>query len=401
MSTIDEITAPPVRLAFTTAEAFAAVDEKGAEPLVVAIGSDEKLRAVIPSGGLVLVYGDGGVGKTTLLLDLAAHLASGMRWCGTLEPVRPLRIAWIENEGPRPMMRVKIAGKLAAWNGDPIAGRILVLEEPWAAFTFRRDDLRRQLTAALDEHEIDLLIAGPLGRLGMEGAGTTDEIREFLQLVDAALGACHTRPAFTLVHHENRAGLPSGAWEREPDTLIHVQGQGHGRTRVHWQKVRWGSFLHGKSTQLVWADGEGFSVDERPDATPETMADEILEAARQFPGGSWTAIRKQVRGNASEAAVVRDKLLATGRLVNTAGREGYFNLALPDTTDATRSEPGTALERRTVPATDGATEPSRSTVPPFYRNGELERNGTDDPWPHIDEHELDRLEQLAANEGLA
>jgi hypothetical protein len=125
------------------------------------------------------------------------------------------------------MMRQKIAAKLAAWHGPPLKGRIHVLDEPWGRFTFRDPDQRAQLAAAIDELELDLLVAGPLGRIGMEGAGTSDEIRDFLTNVDEALRACQQRPALFVVHHENKAGTVSGAWEREPDTLVHVQGQGH------------------------------------------------------------------------------------------------------------------------------------------------------------------------------
>jgi hypothetical protein len=49
----------------------------GAEPLVG--GSDSNL---IPEGGLVMVYGDGGAGKTTLTADLEMHLAAGDAWLG-------------------------------------------------------------------------------------------------------------------------------------------------------------------------------------------------------------------------------------------------------------------------------------------------------------------------------
>jgi hypothetical protein len=114
-----------------TAAEFAAVTGPASEPLV----ADAEAGAVIPSGGLVLVYGDGGAGKTTLVLDLVVHLATGARWLELISPMCPLRIGLIENEGPRPLFRDKVKRKLERW---PEAGeRIHVLEEPWQAVTRR------------------------------------------------------------------------------------------------------------------------------------------------------------------------------------------------------------------------------------------------------------------------
>ncbi len=418
------------KLSLVPVRTFAAVDEPGAEPLVIVAGSDKKLRAAIPAAALVMVYGDGGAGKTTLLVDLALHLAAGDTWCGLLQPVRPLRVAWIENEGPRPMMRAKFEEKLAAWQGSSEEDRLLVLDEPWANFTFRDGSHRTQLAAALDEHQIDIVVAGPLSRLGMEGGGTSDEILSFRELIDDVLDNCGRKPALLLIHHENRAGQISGTWEREPDTLVHVQGQGHGRTRLHWAKARWSSDLHGTSTQLIWADGDSFTVEARPPVTEETMTDEIIDAVRDHPGESWTTIRKHVRGNASEAAAIRDRLLKLGDLLNTATREGQFRLWRDEDSAETRSDPGTALERSTdtdrseagtgwerlpFSSPDGAPETFRSPFP-FYRERGRERNGsggsgadsetsTDDTQPDaqdqafIDDLEIERLEALARTYG--
>ena len=55
-------------------EDFAAIEEAGAAGLVG--DADE---ALIPEGGDVMFYGDGGAGKTTLSIDLACHLAAAIR----------------------------------------------------------------------------------------------------------------------------------------------------------------------------------------------------------------------------------------------------------------------------------------------------------------------------------
>ena len=59
--------------------------------------------------------------------------------------------------------------------------------------------------------------------------------------------------AVWLIHHENRAGQVSGAWERVPDTLMHVTSRGNGHMRIFWQKARWSSELHGTTMHLAWS----------------------------------------------------------------------------------------------------------------------------------------------------
>jgi hypothetical protein len=364
-------------LRFVTASEFAAVSEAASEALV----ADAESGAVIPANGLVLVYGDGGAGKTTLVLDLLVHLAAGKPWLDLVSPVRALRIALIENEGPRAMFRDKLAHKLEAW---PEAGeRILVLEEPWQGVTFRDEPQRDELVRLVASEELDLLVAAPLSRLGMQGGGTLDEIGEFAALVADVQRRCERPLTVLLVHHENRAGQVSGAWEGFPDTLVHVQAQGHGRTRVYWKKLRWSSLLHGTTTHLLWAEGESFEVQEREEITEATMADAILAAVFEFPGGSWRQIREQVRGNATEAAAIRDRLLSDGLIVNRAARDGQFNLWRADDPAVPGSELRTALEPLWGASPEGAREVDRFPVPPYREPGN--RNHPREPGPLIGE----------------
>jgi hypothetical protein len=81
-----------------TWEVFAADNEPGADP-IVGHSSDD---ALLVEGGDAMVYGDGGATKTTLLVDLACHLAAGDPCLGIPIPQRRQTL-WIENEGPRPL----------------------------------------------------------------------------------------------------------------------------------------------------------------------------------------------------------------------------------------------------------------------------------------------------------
>jgi hypothetical protein len=361
------------RLRFVPAAAFAAEPEEGSEPLA----ADAQGGAVIPAGGLVVVFGDGGAGKTTLVLDLVVHLATATPWLGLVTPTRPLRVGLVENESPRPLFRSKIARKLEAW---PEAGeRIFVLEEPWQGVTFRDPSQRDELVERVRELELDLLVGGPVARLGMQGGGTLEEVGDFAALVADVQRRAERPLTALLIHHENRAGTISGAWEGVPDSLVHVQAQGHGRTRVFWQKLRWASSLHGTTTHLFWAEHEGFEVEEREEITEATQAEEIRAAVREAPGATWTQTRNRVHGRPEDAARVRDRMLEDGELVNTSTRKGGFSLWAADD-PVFRSEAGTEPERFTFPTPER--EAADASVPPFRRSigtEGTERNGRPGP----------------------
>ncbi len=366
-------------LVFRTLEEFAAVDEPGAEALARATDGE---GTVIAAEGLVIVYGDGGAGKTTLVVDLCFALATETAWLGIVGVDRRLRVALIENEGPRQEFRKKLERKIAATDAQ-LDGRIVILEDPWAEFSFALEQHRAWIAAAIDTADIDLLVVGPLASVGAKGGGTPEEIEEFVKLLRDVRNRCTRKFAALLVHHENRAGQISGAWERAPDTLMHIQAQGHGRTRIYWQKVRWSSALHETSTHLLWAEGESYTVEKKPDVTPDTIAENLLAAIGENGGASWTKIRdlndddgkKIIAGNTTEKAKIRDRLLAEGVIVNTA-RKGLYNLWRADDPACPRSEPGTGPERLPFTSPDGASEPSRSAVPYVSRNGS--GNGTAD-----------------------
>jgi hypothetical protein len=260
--------------AVATVEEFAAVHEPGADALI-----GTKNDAFIPEGGDVMAYGNGGAGKTTLINDVGFHLAAGApTWLG-IRVARSVRVLMIENEGPRPLFRAKLRRKLAAWSGPPLEGRLGIFEKPWGSFTFADDEWREALAARVRDDEIDVLIVGPVTRSGMDEAGTLQEVNAFMALVAEVREKAGRILTVVLVHHENKGGTVSGAWEGSGDTLLHVEARGPGKTHVHVQKARWSSEHHGAHLELGWADGEGFTVEDARD-----YAEEI---ARLLADGKW------------------------------------------------------------------------------------------------------------------
>lgn len=319
----DEAAAPPLDLTIQTLEDFAAVDEPGARELVGEAG-----QALIPEGGNVMLYGDGGAGKTTLTVDLACHLAAGDDWIG-ITIGATVRSLIVEDEGPRPFFRRKLDRKLQGWAGSPLEGRVRVVEEPWARFTFAKESHRVALAAAIVTLELGVVIVGPVVVAGMEKAGTLQDVREFLALVDDVRDRSDRSVTFVLVHHENKGGEVSGAWEGAGDTLLHLSAQGHGKTRLHVQKARQAPDYHLTTIQLEWADGEGYTVAEKEEVDDDTLEGKILAAISFQPGIKWTDVEKKVLGvSSTRRRNIRDRLLIAGTIVNVEKSAGGAQVAL-------------------------------------------------------------------------
>jgi hypothetical protein len=316
-----------------SADEFAAVDEPSAK-MLLGYGEDD---AAAVAGGTVVIFGAGGAGKTTAALDLAMHMTTGTTWQGLIVSDRP-KFVIVENDGPRGRFRRKVRAKLAAWTGDPPGDHLVVLETPWGMTSLAREDHREAIADYVREHDVDVLLAGPIVSLGMIGGGTPDEVSAFEAHL-FALRALLERPlAVWLIHHQNVRGQISGAWDRVPDTLIRLVAIGNGQTRLMWQKARDSSTLHGTSWKLRWAPGMSYEIDDTPDATEEEIAAGILAAVLANPGASWRKADKAVTGNATQKRHVRDRLIADGHLVNR-GKGKNFALwvgsdpELPDDSD--------------------------------------------------------------------
>lgn len=297
-----------------TLKRFVAATEEVTAPL---IGTEDD--SLLPSDGMLLMYGDGGAGKTTLSIDAAVHLAAGADWLGIHVPA-PVRVLLIENEGPRGPFRRRLAAKIAAWEGAPFDHNIVVLEEPWTRFTLTDRDYRHQLALEVARHDVGLVIVGPLASLGAKGTGTPDEINEFDQHVKDFREAAGVVFGLWIVHHENKAGDVSGAWERYPDSLVHVQARGNGHTVVVWRKVRWSSTLHGTTTALTWTEGAGFAAVDRPDR------DLRAELLAHLPGMDWRTLAELahkttgVGANKERLRPILGRLVGDGLLEYAEGR---------------------------------------------------------------------------------
>jgi hypothetical protein len=365
-----EVMQDELELRTTPVGDFSAVDEQGSGSVLG--DADGPLLA---EGGDAMGYGDGGVGKTTLFVDLAFHLAAGDPWLGISIP-RPRVVLLIENEGPRPLFRKKLKRKLAAWQGSPVDDRLRVYEDPWGAFSFADRDAAIRLAEEINEHQIDVVIVGPVASVGMDVGGTAPEVRDFHKLVGLVRALSGRPVSFLLVHHENKGGRVSGAWEGVGDTLLHVIGQGHGKLRLFVQKARWSSAMHQTTLQLAWAEGDGFELVEAEDTSrPERTWADIGTFVLEHGGTSWRPVKEAVSGQADYLARRRDSMLEDGILIN-AGTGQRFELWHRD--DPARppldlTDSGEGIGRESVASATGDEGESRTDSPIPLRSRESGR----------------------------
>lgn len=394
----------PVRI--VPLDTFADTPEDGEEAVL-----GDRDNAVIPEDGDVMFYGDGGAGKTTLVVDLAMHLAAGDDWLCICVP-RPLRVLIVENEGPRARFRRKLRRKRDAWQGSRVDDRVAVLEAPWAAFSFGNEGWRDVVADYALANELDVLIVGPVASAGMDRAGTLQEVREFLALVADVRRRSGRRLVVILVHHEAKGGKVSGAWEGAGDTLVHVSKKAHGRMRLEWQKTRWASDYHATSLTLLWSEGDSFTIEEKEELDDHAAAERIVEAIAERAGTTWGPVEKATKGIARDRRnALRDELLRVGRIVNVRrgkkgepdvvenrleqGSKACLYVADHDDVQLLRSFSG-AAEKSSPPT--GGRPPDNFSAPLAPRGGEAAGGEVDDGSFGLfapAEEELERLAELA------
>jgi hypothetical protein len=147
-------------------EDFAGVDEPGTEPI---LGTPDEV--VIPKGADVMMYGLPGANKTTLVDDLAFHVAAGRDWLG-IECPSALNVLLVENEGPRALRRRRLRARAKGLTRLEHPRGLYVWESPWASVRLNDERWRDALAEQIASAEIDLCPIGPLRALGMEGHGS-------------------------------------------------------------------------------------------------------------------------------------------------------------------------------------------------------------------------------------
>jgi AAA domain len=252
----------------------------------------DETENLLPAFGLMILFAKGGKGKTTLIVDAALHFASGIDWLGfTID--RPLRVLFIENEGPREPFRAKLELKRKLWQHE-IGGAVFVQTFEWGAFTLADTGDVERLHAYCADNEIDVVIGDPLDSLGVDGVGSPEDTRKFMALMGQA--GLFRAVAFLLLHHPRKEGSRdeldevSGAWGGKPDTMLRLDKLDGNRARLSFPKVRWSR--RGTRPAYILAfdpDTEGFTVAHEEEAEER---DYLAELEELLADGTWRTSRE-------------------------------------------------------------------------------------------------------------
>ena len=260
----------------------------------VALLGDED-EAVFPTAGLMILFAKGGRGKTTLTVELAFHFASGVDWLG-FPIARPLRVLFIENEGPREPFRAKLELKAKLWEHD-LRGALFVHTLDWGAFTFADRERTENMRAFIEQHDIDLVIGDPLDSLGVDGVGSPEDARRFMELMSSV--GLFREVAFLLLHHPRKEGAAdeldeaAGAWGGKPDTMLRLERKEGNRARLSFPKVRWSR--RGSRPAFILAfdpDTESFTVAHEEEAEER---DYVAEIEALLGDGVWRIVKEIAR----------------------------------------------------------------------------------------------------------
>jgi hypothetical protein len=284
------------------------------------IGEEEDV--LLPASGFLILGGKGGKGKTTLMIDAAFHLASGVDWLG-FNVSRPLRILIFENEGPREMFRRKIERKRQSWPHE-VRGAIFVHTLDWGEFDLADQGKRELLKAFVDANSIDIAFADPLDSFGFEGVGSPEDTRRFMALAKDAGMHRDSGTAWWFLHHPRKEKADdelddlSGAWGGRPDTVLMLSVLAGERSRLAIPKMRWGR--GGKRPALILKfdpDTEGF---ERLAEEGEER-DYANEIAELLVDGKWRTAKETKDAIEASHAKVKEALENDERFVSLPGNE--------------------------------------------------------------------------------
>jgi len=153
---------------------------------------EDVVEGLIPGSSLVMFSGDGGIGKSYVLLEMALHVALGMPWLGMQTTQTPVLIIDLENRKWRDALRVKhISAGQCLENGTepPVA------IETSLNISFDVDDDVDWFHGLIERHSFGLVILDSLvDFINPTMARVCKRLRSIIDATGATILAIHHAP---------------------------------------------------------------------------------------------------------------------------------------------------------------------------------------------------------------
>ncbi|WP_144186617.1 AAA family ATPase [Elioraea rosea] len=200
---------------------------------------------VIPTSGLVLLYGPRGMGKTYVALSIAYAVASGggaLRW----QAPKPRRVLYLDGEMPAATLKERLRALVLANDRRPPDDEFLRFL-PADLFELGLPNIASEEGRALIKRcsaDVDLVI---LDNLSCLASGMREnEADDWQPMQDVLLSLRRAGVAVLTVHHAGKGGQQRGTSRREDvmDTVIALRRPGDyepqqgARFAVHLEKAR-------------------------------------------------------------------------------------------------------------------------------------------------------------------
>jgi hypothetical protein len=218
-----------------------AAAEQGGEILV-----GEQGDVLLESGSSLAIIGSFGTTKTTLALDLLAHMNTGKAVLDRFDVQRPMKCGILAAEGTANLLLRKLEQKHTSWAtgyGHDLDLRVLGFDgrSLVRGMNLREPQNRGVLLEALDEWTPDVLMLDPLKNLGMDDFKPSDVAAWFEAMHD--LAKIKGFGLIVLHHTQHNASLTSrGPIQENADASLLIARTGKLTGLLNIQKMKDGDY---------------------------------------------------------------------------------------------------------------------------------------------------------------
>lgn len=265
------------------------------------------IKAWMPDGGVTMVYGESGVGKTFITLDMACHIAAGLDWHG--KRTKAGIVVYMAGEGNFGI-RQRVAAWCKAHNMDRldnllISNKAIDIDGPAAA---------AQIISAVREITQDDAVAIFVDTVNNHMSGDENSAKDTRNM----LNACHIvarslSSSLCLNHHTGHAAESkqrargSSAWKASLDASILVS-KNNDMIEISCTKMKDAEppqEFYGRleSVPLGWVDDDGdeikgavFMIEDNPPAKEEKQDTEIQKDIKKFTNAWWHGGAEEING---------------------------------------------------------------------------------------------------------